>query len=110
MYEWSAGCPGDCPWPLVQCPIGGSQLCSGKGRCLSTQGRCECFAPFRGPTCSLCADGYIGSAGSCSRYVRIALPYIILQNRAASINVRPISSPSNNVLPSLTTSPLCPQN
>lgn len=85
-----AGCPGDCPWPLVQCPRANGQLCAGAGRCLSTQGRCECFAPFGGPDCGQCADGYIRSGGSCSRYVRIALPYIALQNRAASINVRPI--------------------
>lgn len=85
-----AGCSGDCPWPLVQCQMGANgRLCSGQGRCLSTQGLCECFAPFGAHDCSLCADGYIASGGSCSRYVRIALPYIALQNRAASINVRP---------------------
>ena len=52
------------------------------------QGSCECFAAFGGRDCSQCAEGYVQSGGSCSRYVRVRLPYIALQDRAASVNVR----------------------
>ncbi len=52
------------------------------------QGSCECFAAFGGPDCSACGEGYVQSGGTCSRYVRIRLPYIALQDRAASVNVR----------------------
>ena len=52
------------------------------------QGSCECFAAFGGSDCAACAEGYIQSGGTCSRYVRIRLPYIALQDRAASVNVR----------------------
>lgn len=52
------------------------------------QGSCECFAAYGGSDCSACSEGYVRSGDSCSRYVRIRLPYIALKNRAASVNVR----------------------
>ena len=58
------------------------------------QGSCECFAAFGGPDCSACGEGYVQSGGTCSRYVRIRLPYIALQDHAASVNVRLTALPA----------------
>ena len=63
----------------------------------AAQGSCECFAAFGGSDCSQCAEGYVQSGGTCSRYVRIRLPYIALQDRAASVNVRPVKDPGFDV-------------
>ena len=55
-----AGCPGDCPWPLVACPTTPAGApCAGNGLCMSAWGTCQCWTGYGGADCSVCADGYI---------------------------------------------------
>ena len=54
------GCPGDCPFALVACPVPkGGHPCSGHGLCLSAWGSCQCWIGYDGDDCSQCAEGYI---------------------------------------------------
>lgn len=55
-----AGCPGDCPWPLVACPATPAGApCAAHGLCMSAWGTCQCWIGYDGADCSACADGYI---------------------------------------------------
>lgn len=38
------GCPQDCPYPFMECPANADGLaCSSRGRCLASQGICDCY-------------------------------------------------------------------
>lgn len=56
----TAGCPGDCAFPLVACPApAGGVPCSNRGWCASAFGACQCWFGYAGDDCSQCAEGYI---------------------------------------------------
>lgn len=78
-----AGCPADCQFPSLSCPVGSvvNITCSGHG--LYVSGRCECFTAtgYFGEACEKCAEGFIqSSGGSCVRVAFVATCSDGLQN------------------------------
>lgn len=63
-------CSVDCAFQIIPCPTraGSDVPCSGRGRCISAVGECDCFEGmgYRGADCNTCAAGFTKLAdGDC---------------------------------------------
>jgi len=76
----NAGCPVDCPYPVLTCPVANGLACNNRGACVTVptgstlntaySGRCECLSGYSGESCSACADSFVMAtepAGMCVR-------------------------------------------
>jgi len=68
VFTGVVGCAADCPYPVVECPVGPNGLqCSGVGSCLSSggEGVCACWSSYGGDACDSCGEGFTNSTGGC---------------------------------------------
>jgi hypothetical protein len=98
--DW-AGCPEDCPLPIVTCPIANGAVCNGDaaGTCIAEGGvgvcACNAAAGYTGPACAECGPGFLHSPTSiseCSKEESAAALDAVFADRVAAA-LTPSASP-----------------